>query len=269
MSVVQPILTGDQITEITAYINNYRSSNQAPSLVWDNTILQASNQWSQYLLTNNLFQHSGNPNYGENLAYFEGYGTDTMTLLKKSVDSWYNEIKSYDFSKPGFSEATGHFTCLVWAATTKFAISITIDVMTSAADIVFNTSPPGNIEGEYQLNVLPLVGTVPVPPTPSPVPPSPNPPTPPMPISNSAKIVMIINELHNIIYSISRRQPVYFIVGLLQKVISDISTVNISPITSSVINALNGVINIVQKRKYNAFAITTINNIINQLKLYL
>jgi hypothetical protein len=267
MSFIQPILTGDQITEITAYINKYRSLNQAPSLVWDTTILEASNQWSQYLLTNNLFQHSGNPQYGENLAYFEGYGTDTMTLLKKSVDSWYNEIKSYDFTKPGFSEATGHFTCLVWAASTNFAISITINVLTSAADIVFNTSPPGNIEGKYQDNVkLPiLVPPVPLPPGPVPLP---NPPTPPLPISNSAKIIIIINDLNNIIFSISRRKPVYFIIASIQKVINELSDVNISPITNSVINALNRVIFVIQKRKYNTFAITTINNIINQLKMY-
>ena len=264
MSIIQPILTGDQITEITTYINNYRNLNQAPPLVWDTTILNASNEWSQYLLTNNLFQHSGNHLYGENLAYFEGYGTDTMTLLKKSIDSWYNEISYYDFTKPGFSQATGHFTCLVWVASTNFAISITININTSAVVIVFNTSPQGNIEGQYQSNVLPVLPII----TPMPPVPSPNPPTQPIPISNSAKILSIINELNNIIFSISRRQSVYFIVGYIQKVITDLSTVNIDPIKSAVINSLNGVIVVVQKHKYNAFAIKTINNIINQLKLY-
>ena len=95
MSIIQPVLTSDQITEITTYINNYRRLHQARPLVWDTTIMNASDKWSQYLLTNNLFQHSGNPLYGENLAYFRGYGVDIVTLLKKSVDSWYNEISSY------------------------------------------------------------------------------------------------------------------------------------------------------------------------------
>ena len=266
MSIIQPILTSDQITEITEYINNYRSLNQAPPLIWDETILNASNQWSQYLLTNNLFQHSGNPNYGENLAYFQGYGTNAITLLKKAVDEWYNEISSYDFTNPGFSQATGHFTALVWVASTNFAIGITIDTTSTAADIVFNSSPPGNIDGQYEDNVKPPIILPPVPP-PVPVP-TPNPPMPPVPISNSAKIVMIINDLNNIIIAINKRKPVYLIVRYIKKVIDHLYDVNIDPIKNAVIYSLNGVIFALQKRKYSAFAIATINNIIKQLKLY-
>jgi hypothetical protein len=279
MSIIQPVLTGAQITEITAYINNYRSLNQAPPLVWDTNILISSNLWSQHLLINNIFQHSGNPLYGENLAYFRGYGLDIMDLLKKSVDSWYNEISSYDFTKPGFSSATGHFTCLVWGSSTNFAISISINTATTSADIVFNTSPPGNVEGQYQTNVLPLVPSVPVPgpvpiPVPIPVPepsplPEPSPVPSPPPISNSEKIVTIINDLQNIIFSISRNQSIYFILEYIQKVIDKLYNVNIGPITGTIINSLNSIIYVLQKRKYNAFAITTIKNIINQLKSYL
>ena len=113
MSIVQPVLTPEQITEITNYINSYRSKHQAPPLVWDSAIYKVAQDWSSYLVTNNLFKHSGNQSYGENLAYYQGYGTNVMTLLKKAVDGWYNEYKLYDFNNPGFSQAIGHFTCLV------------------------------------------------------------------------------------------------------------------------------------------------------------
>jgi uncharacterized protein YkwD len=162
MSIIQPILTIEQINEITDYINHYRSLNQAPPLIWDNKIKESSNYWSQYLITNDLFKHSGNPLYSENLAYFKGYGTDVMVLLKKAVDAWYNEISLYDFSNPGFSQATGHFTSLVWVSTTNYAIGISFDATTTAADIVFNASPPGNIEGQYKTNVLPLKTNIPI-----------------------------------------------------------------------------------------------------------
>ena len=267
MSIIQPILTSNQITEITDYINNYRTLHRAAPLVWDSSIQQYSDQWCYYLLTNNLFQHSGSLDYGENLAYFEGYGTDVMVLLKKAVDAWYNEITSYDFTNPGFSGSTGHFTCLVWAASTNFAISITIDETTTAADIVFNTSPPGNVEGEYQTNVLPILPPVPVPlPVPVPVP---NPPIPPIPISNSSKIINIINELYNIIFSINSKKPSYFIILSINKVIAELSDLTIGSTNTSIIHTLSGIIHIVNKRKYNSYVINVLNNIINQLKLYL
>jgi hypothetical protein len=213
MSIIQPVLTGAQITEITAYINNYRSLNQAPPLVWDANILIASNQWSQYLLTNNLFHHSGNPQYGENLAYFEGYGTDTMTLLKKSVDSWYNEISSYNFTKPGFSEATGHFTCLVWVASTKFAISVSIDIPSTEAYIVMNTSPPGNYIGKFDKNVLP--------PTSQQITPN-NPTTLPVKLQSHKRI--IFQELYNIVNAINTNQPKALIISIVNNIIRQINT---------------------------------------------
>lgn len=168
MTIQQPVLTPDQITEITNYINSYRAKNQAPPLTWDTTIAQFSQQWSYYLLSKNEFRHSGNNLYGENLAYFQGYGSDVMGLIKKAIDLWYDEITLYDFKNPGFSHATGHFTCLVWKASTKFAMGISINTMTNAVDVTMNTSPPGNYQGQYQENVLPLAPTPILPGVPTP-----------------------------------------------------------------------------------------------------
>lgn len=165
-SIRQPVITSDQITEITNYINAYRAKNQSPPLTWDFAIAEFSQQWSYYLVSNNEFKHSGNNLYGENLAYFQGYGSDIMGLLKKSIDLWYEEITLYNFNNPGFSHATGHFTCLVWKSSTKFAMGISINDATNAVDVTMNTSPPGNYAGQYQENVLPVLPT----PVPSPVP---------------------------------------------------------------------------------------------------
>jgi len=259
MTIVQPILTSEQITQITNYVNNYRNLNHAPPLTWDTDMAVVSGNWSNYLLTNNLFQHSGSPLYGENLAYFQGYGMDVMTLLKLAVDSWYNEISSYDFSKPGFSPATGHFTCLVWSASTKFSIGLSIDDKTSATDIVFNTSPPGNVSGQYETNVLPVQ-------IPNPLP-IPNPPTPPIPVSEHGQIMNIINDLYNVIVSITRRKPIYFTISLLNNIIIQVSHLTTLQNSSAIINTLTGVINDLPKRRYNVMIINTLNTVINQLKL--
>ena len=106
----QMTISDSQKLEITNYINQYRKAHQAPELKWDDTIANFSQSWSNYLLLNNLFQHSGSQLYGENLAYFKGYGSDMMTLIKLSIDLWYKEVELYDFQKSGFTEATGHFT---------------------------------------------------------------------------------------------------------------------------------------------------------------
>jgi len=199
---LQPVLTETQKQEITAYVNMYRAKNQAPPLIWDDAVAAFSQQWSYHLITNNVFQHSGTQDYGENLAFFQGYGTNPMTLFKKAVDMWYNEIVSYDFNKPGFSAATGHFTCLVWKASTKFGMGISINPTTSVADITFNTAPPGNVLSRFQENVLPTTGT----PSPAPAPapsPAPTPPPPSVQITKAG----IIAALNNIIYGIQTNQP--------------------------------------------------------------
>ena len=195
-------LTNSQKTEITSYINKYRTMHQAPPLALDDTITNASQEWSNNLLTTNVFQHSGNKLYGENLAYFSGYGSNIMVLLKKSVDAWYNEVKMYDFNNPGFSASTGHFTCLVWKSSTSYGIGIAIDAKMRAY-IVMNTSPPGNYVGQFKANVLPALT-----PTPEPVPvPVPVPVPAPLPDNLKNNKTYIINMLYNIITSIQRNQP--------------------------------------------------------------
>lgn len=145
------------INEISQHINNYRDKHGVPRLMWDNTIANFSQKWSNYLLANNMFAHSGSQLYGENLAYFRGYGVDLLTLVKLAIDLWYEEIKLYDFNNPGFTEATGHATCLLWKNSTKFGIGFSFNRTKQIVDVVFNSSPPGNINGQFKENVLPLI----------------------------------------------------------------------------------------------------------------
>jgi len=218
----EPSLTPAQKTEITSYINAYRAKHQSPPLVWDESIATFSQQWSYQLLTNNDFSHSGNNQYGENLAYYKGYGTDTMKLLKKSIDAWYNEVTLYNYSRPRFSSGTGHFTCLVWKSSTKYALGISIDLASATAIITMNTSPPGNISGQYQDNVLPAIVLPPVPtPVPVPVPtPVPTPVPVPTPTFNKTNIIY---SLYNIINAIKFNQSRTSIINLINTLISQIN----------------------------------------------
>ncbi|KAG0041121.1 hypothetical protein BGZ83_002324, partial [Gryganskiella cystojenkinii] len=41
-----------------------------------------------------------------------------------AIAAWYDEVKDYDFSHPGFSETTGHFTAVVWTATKNVGCAV-------------------------------------------------------------------------------------------------------------------------------------------------
>ena len=226
MSIQQPTITPEQKTEITNYINNYRARHQSPPLTWDETIATFAQQWSFYLLSNNLFQHSGSALYGENLAYFEGYGSDIITLFKKAIDNWYNEITLYDFTNPGYKQGTGHFTCLVWKSSTKFGMGFSIDPSNNnKVDITFNTEPPGNYQGQFAQNVLAPTGTTPAPvPTPTPSP-TPNPIPIPTPAQSNKKAIIV--ALYNIIYIIQSNQPKVKVISALYDLIKVVNNMAI------------------------------------------
>lgn len=85
--------------------------------------------------------HSGN-NYngtpiGENLA--KGYALEDAS----GVQAWWNEESLYDYNNPGFSAATGHFTQLVWAATTE--IGCGYKDCSGSVYLVCNYMPIGNV----------------------------------------------------------------------------------------------------------------------------
>jgi hypothetical protein len=40
------------------------------------------------------------------------------------VKAWYDEVKNYNFKKPGFTMDTGHFTQLVWKSSTRLGLGL-------------------------------------------------------------------------------------------------------------------------------------------------
>ncbi|TAQ83946.1 hypothetical protein B7494_g7732 [Chlorociboria aeruginascens] len=87
--------------------NFYRSEHNASALSWNTTSADYAANWASAC----NFEHSGGPT-GENLA--AGYANASA-----AVDGWGLEREKYNWAKPGFSEATGHFTQLVWSNTTS------------------------------------------------------------------------------------------------------------------------------------------------------
>jgi hypothetical protein len=49
---------------------------------------------------------------------------DHVDLAASAVNSWYDEVKLYNWSSPGFTMDTGHFTQVVWASSKQLGVGV-------------------------------------------------------------------------------------------------------------------------------------------------
>ncbi|KAK6351118.1 hypothetical protein TWF718_004289 [Orbilia javanica] len=103
---VAPAPVGDDQKCLEAH-NNFRASHGAKPLTWNQEMADFARDKTQDC----TMHHSGGP-YGENLAF--GY-TDVVS----AITAWYDEKNQYNPSAPGFQMSTGHFTQLIWKATSE------------------------------------------------------------------------------------------------------------------------------------------------------
>ena len=59
----------------------------------------------------------------------------------------------YNFSAPGFSSATGHFTQVIWRASTQLGVGLAFTSDQKTAYAVANYVVPGNLLGAFPANV--------------------------------------------------------------------------------------------------------------------
>ncbi|XP_035247704.1 Golgi-associated plant pathogenesis-related protein 1-like [Anguilla anguilla] len=136
--------------------NTYRRKHGAPPLTLSRDLCKSAQSWADHLLSVKKMEHS-ETDEGENIYYAWSSAPKKLTG-KEAVDSWYSEIKDYDFSKPGPSMDTGHFTQVVWKSSEEVGVGLATDGNT--VFVVGQYSPAGNITTvEYfENNVLPAVG---------------------------------------------------------------------------------------------------------------
>ncbi|CCK68636.1 CAP domain-containing protein KNAG_0B01940 [Huiozyma naganishii CBS 8797] len=140
----------DFASSILAEHNNKRALHKdTGSLSWSSELASyAQNYADGYDCSGNL-QHSGGP-YGENLAL--GYNSGSA-----AVDAWYGEISGYDWSNPGFSGNTGHFTQVVWKSTNEVGCGVKQCGNSWGNYVICSYKSAGNMGGEYDSNVMPLL----------------------------------------------------------------------------------------------------------------
>uniref|UniRef100_A0A671KCA0 Im:7150988 n=1 Tax=Sinocyclocheilus anshuiensis TaxID=1608454 RepID=A0A671KCA0_9TELE len=131
--------------------NQYRKQHQAPELTYSDKLCSAAQKWADHLLSIRSLGHSDTQN-GENVLF---YSFSVYDEIYEAVDSWYSEIKDYNFSSPGFQSSTGHFTQVVWKSSTELGVGLATDGNT--VFVVGQYKPAGNINsaGYFEKNVLP------------------------------------------------------------------------------------------------------------------
>ena len=134
------------------YMNTFRTRHDVPKLKHNKTISKYSENWAQHILDTGRFEHSSGFEYGENIAYT--YSLDHYKAFVRVTNLFYNEIEYYDYSDPKFDYQTGHFTQLVWKSSTQVGIGMVSNETISV--LVVNFYPPGNYQGEFVKNVLPI-----------------------------------------------------------------------------------------------------------------
>ncbi|XP_002735613.1 Golgi-associated plant pathogenesis-related protein 1-like [Saccoglossus kowalevskii] len=134
--------------------NKLRSKHRAPSMKLDNALNKQAQDWAEQIAKSDRFGHRPNNKYGENIYYaMNSRGLGTLTG-EGVVQSWYDEIKKYNFKSGGFSSGTGHFTQVVWKASTGLGIGFAPSKnKANTWYVVANYNPAGNVQGQYQKNV--------------------------------------------------------------------------------------------------------------------
>ncbi len=134
--------------------NKFRKKHHSPPLKLNLEICKIAENYAKELAKKNSFQHSKNQykgsQLGENLFMCQGYPINGNDMSQ----SWYNEIKDFNFNKNDFKSGTGHFTQLIW----KNSTDVGFGYCKNNKGIYFgvaNYFPAGNYMGQFKENVLP------------------------------------------------------------------------------------------------------------------
>ncbi|GAC97049.1 hypothetical protein PHSY_004633 [Pseudozyma hubeiensis SY62] len=134
--------------------NTDRAKHSASPLTWSPTLASAAASWAAKC----QWGHTPNNPYGQNIAA----GTWTDFGAKDATDLWYDEISQYDFNKGEYSDATGHFTQMVWKSSKQLGCALqkcsgeSLGFGSGSGEakyVVCNYDPPGNYIGRFKENV--------------------------------------------------------------------------------------------------------------------
>ena len=181
--------------EILNAHNTERRSLGIGDLKWSDDLAEDAEAWAAKLAKSGALKHAGVGNQGENL-WMGGAGRSSPSAM---VGLWLAEKKNYlpgraqpDVSKTGNWADVGHYTAIVWSATTSVGCAVSRNA--SHDFLVCRYSTPGNVTGyaAYDVNAAKRVAEAKPKPTPAPPPakviPSENPAPAATPVKQPADV---------------------------------------------------------------------------------
>jgi len=132
--------------------NRERAAIGVPALGWDAKLAADAAEWAAHLSAGNVLAHSPDQGAaaqeGENLWA----GTANRFGLESMVQLWIDEKRDFkpgtfpNNSRSGDIEAVGHYTQLVWRATTKVGCALAHERQFDF--LVCRYANPGNVAGD-------------------------------------------------------------------------------------------------------------------------
>jgi len=135
--------------------NKYRARHGVQDLALHTELCARAQQYADTLASTDTFEHSGDPELGENLYWSWSSDPAWRCGGEEPVTSWYDECRGYRYELEPRDTETGHFTQLVWDTSRHLGVGVSQSVRTGKFYVVMKYDPPGNVIGSYTIHVHP------------------------------------------------------------------------------------------------------------------
>ncbi|XP_020896957.1 Golgi-associated plant pathogenesis-related protein 1 [Exaiptasia diaphana] len=153
-------VTGNYASQTLEAHNRYRRTHEAGPLRLNQAMSSNAAGYARTLARTGRFKHSPKSSRtdrtnGENLVY-RCSSYDEPLPAKQAVKQLYDEVCQYNFNRPGFSMATGHFTQLIWKASTELGVGTATKRKgrMNCLYVVFRYKRGGNVPRAYETNAV-------------------------------------------------------------------------------------------------------------------
>ncbi|XP_055327977.1 Golgi-associated plant pathogenesis-related protein 1-like isoform X2 [Paramacrobiotus metropolitanus] len=136
--------------------NHFRTLHGCPRLKWSEELARQAQHWAEHIAEKGVVQYSEQSGVGENICMLN-MSRDAEIRGDVVTRIWYNEIRQYDFTEPGWRKNTIHFAQVVWKKTSEMGCGMARSTKKSTDFVIivayYRSPGNGNLPGEFAQNV--------------------------------------------------------------------------------------------------------------------